>query len=48
MTNVGRPTMIVSDSVQAENISEKWKNICAFIKTHETEANHQHQNLAGK
>ena len=48
MTDVGRPTMIVSDSAQAENKSEKWKKYLRtfFIKTHETEANYQHQNLA--
>ena len=48
MTDVGRPTMIVSDSAQAENKSEKWKKYLRtfFIKTHEKEANYQHQNLA--
>ena len=39
--------MIVSDSVQAENKSEKWKKYLRifFIKTHNTEPNHQHQKL---
>ena len=48
MTDIRCPTMIVSDSSQAENKSEKWKKYLRtfFMKTHETEANHQHQNLA--